>query len=371
MLVKSIEKPISNRRPNLNYIGFIKFWAMLLIIKWHIFEWKTKPIDYGARMCEILFVSSGFLVGYNYYEMEFPDTFTNAFKYTYKHLRSFYPLELINIMFRVLTSNRKLNKSNIEILILNILLIKSLSRHVYIVNIYSGYSWFLSALLFCYFCTPFLLKGIQNIKRSLLLFVVVALIRIGLEEYIKKGERTINILDIHFHRGPGIRLMDFYLGMLIIPTFFKLKKILDPWGNNISLKIFCTILQLFSPLVIYKIMLKYNHILFRCYFVLIFTVFIFIFGYDYGYLSYIISTKFCKLIMSCQMEMYLLQENMNEIIDKIAKCNYCRLRADSESNYIVKTIIIFIVALLYKSFLKQPLTRILDSLVKIMQCPFK
>ena len=53
------------KRKYLNYIAFIKFWAMLLIIKWHIIPYKIIKIDYGARMCEILFISSGFLIGYN------------------------------------------------------------------------------------------------------------------------------------------------------------------------------------------------------------------------------------------------------------------------------------------------------------------
>ena len=121
---------------------------MLLIIKWHVIDWKTTPIDYGARMCEILFISSGFLVGYNYYKREMLDTFTNAFKYTYKHLRTFYPLELINIIHGVHMHKQKLNKRDIEILILNILLMKSWSRYPYIVGCFSGYSWFLSAFFF-------------------------------------------------------------------------------------------------------------------------------------------------------------------------------------------------------------------------------
>ena len=299
------------KRPNLNYIAFIKFWAMLLIIKWHIFYWKTKPINYGARMCEILFISSGFLVGYKYYKREMPDTFSNAFKYTYKHLRTFYPLELINVIRGVYMHKEKLNNRDKEILILNILLMKSWSRHPNI-TCYHEYSWFLSSLLFCYFCTPFLLKGIKNMKRSLLLFVTVALIRVGIEEYIRKGKKTINILDINFHRGPIIRCMEFFLGLLIIPTFFKLKKILEPLRNNIYIKLLFTIIQLVSPLL-YKFMLRNSQILLRCHFVLFFCYFIFIFGYDYGLLSDVFSTKFCKLIMSCQMEMYLFQQTMNII----------------------------------------------------------
>ena len=62
-----IDTEKSERRKVLNYLAFIKFFAMIKIIKWHVIIWEKKKIDYGARMCEILFISSGFLVGYNYY----------------------------------------------------------------------------------------------------------------------------------------------------------------------------------------------------------------------------------------------------------------------------------------------------------------
>ena len=236
---------------------------------------------------------------------------------------------------------------------------------------FSRISWFLSSLLFCYFCTPFLLKGIKTIKSSLLLFVTVAFIRIVIEEYIRKGKETINILDLDFHRGPGIRCMEFFLGMLTIPTFFKIKKILEPLRNNFFIKVLFTIVQLVSPLIIYNLMLKYDQILLRCHFVLIFCFFIFIFGYDYGYLSDILSSKSCKLIMSCQMEMYLLQRTVNTIIKQIISNFNWKFNDNSESQYIIKTIIIFIVAFVYKSLLKQPLAKMLDSIVKILQHLYK
>ena len=85
-------------------------------------------IDYGARMCEILFISSGFLVGYNYYKRRMPDTFNTSFKYVYKHLRTFYPLEVINVMYGVYKYKNKFGRSEVEIFILNILIMKTYSR---------------------------------------------------------------------------------------------------------------------------------------------------------------------------------------------------------------------------------------------------
>ena len=113
----------SKRRKHLHYIAFIKFLALLLIIKWHIFSWIKKPIDLGARMCEILFITSGFLVGYNYYGQIMPNTYKYSFKYAYKHLRIFYPLEFLTTIYSIHLKNKKLDITDIEILLLSFFMI--------------------------------------------------------------------------------------------------------------------------------------------------------------------------------------------------------------------------------------------------------
>ena len=109
------------KRPNLNYLGFNKFVGMYLIIRIHIYDNKNMPFDFGIRMCELLFVSSGFLVGYNYYKKLMEYNFTSSIKYTYKHLRSFY---------HYLSKDKiKINITCIELLLINLLLIAIWSKH--------------------------------------------------------------------------------------------------------------------------------------------------------------------------------------------------------------------------------------------------
>ena len=70
-------------------------------------------------------------------------------------------------------------------------------------------------------------------------------------------------------------------------------------------------------------MLKYNHLR-RCYFVLIFCICTFLISFDYGSLSNIIKKRICKEIMSCQMEMYLYQFELNDILSKIMKYHWIK-----------------------------------------------
>ena len=354
----------TKRRKPLYYIAFIKFLSMIMIIKWHVIKWNKIEIDYGARMCEILFISSGFLVGYNYYKRQMPSTFHSSFNYAYKHVKPFYPLELINIFYSIYLNKknkRNFNITDIEVLILNIFMIKSWSRFDKIVSCYDGISWFYSVLLFCYLLTPLLLNGINNIKNSIILFLLVSIIRIGTEIFIANG--AINILDVNFHRGPIIRCMEFYLGMLSTPLYFKIKFYLDKFENEIYVKRIFTMIQILFPIFIYYLMIKYNQILYRCYFVLIFCLFIFIISFDYGYLSKLFSKNISKNIMSCQLEMYLLQNTLNSIMSDIMLINNWKYPSNSDLEFFIKLLVIFIISFIYKKLLKGPLSIIFDIFI--------
>ena len=77
VIIKKSNKNVKIK--NLNYLGFNKFVGMYLIIRMHLYSHKTMHFDYGIRMCELLFISSGFLVGYNYYQKPMEPTFKSSF----------------------------------------------------------------------------------------------------------------------------------------------------------------------------------------------------------------------------------------------------------------------------------------------------
>ena len=349
------------RRKPLFYISFIKFIAMILIIKWHIIPWKRRPIDYGARMCEILFIASGFLVGYNYYQKSLPCTFFFSFKYVYRHLRAVYPLIFINTLYRIFfyLNNKPIKLLDIEVFTINILMMVPWSRYYSFTLSLNGISWFISIIYFCYFLTPFLLFGIKNIKVSLILLLTIDVIRISIEEFICKG--ATNILDINFHFGPIIRCMEFYLGMLLIPLYFKLKYYLDKMKNYFMFKMFFSFIQVILVIFIHYLMLKYNNILYRCYFIQFSLIFIFITGYDYGYLSNIFSITICRKIMSCQVEMYLMQITIDKTLKKSKAIIYLENQLNREILFLIKLIIIFGFSFIYILFFKERFAKYMDK----------
>ena len=158
--------------------------------------------------------------------------------------------------------------------------------------------------------------------------------------------------------------MEFYLGMLMIPLFFKIKYFFDKIQNEMYLRYFFTIIQLLFPVVIYYIMLKYNNELYRCHFVLIFCVCTFLISFDYGYLSNIIKKKLCKEIMSCQMEMYLIHIQLNKLLSKIFNFHWIK---NAELIFLERLGIIFIISYIYRKIFRDKLAKLMDKIFDLLK----
>jgi len=352
----------NNKKNILEFIGLIKFISLIIIIRVHIHS-HDKELFFAIRACELLFISSGFLVGYNYIDREVPKTFNSAFKYYYKHLRTCYPLYLINFLYGIFSHRKKIkfDLTSVELFIINIFMLQIWSRYRTIVSFYNGISWFLHDLLICYFLTPLLLNGIKSIKTSLIFFIIFSITRIMVEEFIDNG--ALNIFDTHIHDGPIIRVLEFYLGMLIIPIFLRLKLHLDKSKNIFHFKIIFTIIPVLTTIILYYILNKYYFHLLCCYYVMIFCMYIFIIGYEYGYIQQLISNNILKKIMNPQMEMYLSHVSINRMIEKNKVMKYLMNYMNKEFIFIIKLMIIFLIATFYKKLLKERFSNLMDKIL--------
>lgn len=150
----------------------------------------------------------------------------------------------------------------------------------------------------------------------------------------------------------------------MIPLFLKIKCFLDKKQNKICLKTFFTFIQIIFYIIIHFIMVKFNKLLLRCYFVLIFCACIFSISYDYGYLSNLIKLKICKEVMSCQMEMYLMHISLNHILIKILKNHFPK---NVELKFLLKIDFIFVISYIYKKLFKTKLSIFMDNIVDLLK----
>ena len=109
-------------------------------------------------------------------------------------------------------------------------------------------------------------------------------------------------------------------------------------------------------------MIKYDKILYRCYFLSIICVYVFIISYDYGYLSYLTSLKYLKIIMSAQLEMYLIQMNVHLTVDKYFKRKHL-YKISGLSHYYLKLIIIFAISFTYRKLYRDKLAKLMDKII--------
>lgn len=149
----------------LNCVQGLRFIGFLMIFMNHAF-WlasKTKPFDYGARGVELFFVLSGVLVAYHYRNADFAYDLKSSFKYMLGKLRKFYGLHIL--MFLIMAIKLLVHFYNHGIdyhvgligflrdAVLNSTLLQSWYDPAKFS--FNGVAWFLSCIVFIYFCVPF------------------------------------------------------------------------------------------------------------------------------------------------------------------------------------------------------------------------
>ncbi len=343
----------------INSLTVLKFLAMFLIVWWHIGK-PTRTIDLGARMCEFLFVASGFLVGYNYLKKGMPNTISFQFKYVFNKIKKIWPLHVFMLLAFMLLNYETcilgFTLNDVTIFLSNLFLLQAWSPDVGAVCFsYNGVSWFLSALLFCYFLSPFFLRFIKNKRLTITLFIVIAIIRISIDLFISKGS---NIFLLSTHTSPIVRSLEFFLGMLLVPSFCFLKEKLSLYKKK-WLKILFTVIEISLLVSLYFILKGFNNLWQRSYFVLFFCFVIFIFAFDFGFFSCVCSNKYILKISDIQLEVYLMQIIVSTLIDKILILMNVQL--EFWWLFAIKVIALIVFSILYKIFLENKIAKILEK----------
>ena len=292
------------KKERINTITGIKILALLAIFVWHCNVLK-KP-DLGARACEILFICSGFCMAYNYYKTDFQGNIYEAIQFVLKRIKKFYPLYiitmLISMFYLVCYKGYILNGALMTTGIFNILLIQS-----WCTGTFNGAAWFLSALMFCYFCTPFILSILRecNRKKKIYLFIAVLFIRLALE-YIRISYPSI--ISFSLHSYPLVRMLEYFLACIMGSFFIDMKEKLDEYltiKSKNKYTILFNILEVLGLVSYISAVILFDNIWYRGLFVLIGLILISIYAFQKGIISKILSNKFFTKVSKYEMEFFL------------------------------------------------------------------
>lgn len=356
---------VANEKRKLNALAGFKFLAMLCIVWWHLSFVGLPGTDLGARMCEFLFVASGFLIAYNYFYKDVDDSRKTSIAYVLKKITHIWPLHILTMLavlaidFKVYLQDWKFAGVN---LIINSSLMQSWFNNQKVFWGFNTVSWFISSLLFCYFLAPFFLKFTKKIKTSSILFVMVFIVRLSLEFLTVKNTRLEIYLNIHIF--PIVRCLEFFMGMLIVPVFmFLLQKVnkLKNKHKNICFVVFSA-LEIFSVIIVSLLLIKSHNEWLRAWYVLLFCGFVFILAFDEGVFAKIFSLKIFQMIFALQFEIYLFQIVVNKYFNKIMYKWFPKLQNFLNLYVLIIFIVLFTVSWLYHKYLNKPLSKLTTKL---------
>ena len=339
-----------NENKRIKSLDGLKAIMMIILFCWHtptnpnaIFE---KPIvDLGARACEILFITSGFLVGYNHYFKPIPITFKNILNYLIDKIAKVWPAHIIAFIlifiFLLKTNFITIDLSLIFKAILNIFLLQSWTSDPYSFN---GVMWFISSLLFCYLLAPLMMSIYKRKFVEInVLFILLIFIRIILE---------LNI-SIDYHTSPIIRSIEFYIGILMIPFYLKLK---DSINNNSShIVLIITIIELIITALYIYLAIKMEGIWIRGYFIIPACLLIFIYALNIGIISKFISSNIFMLFSKIQMEFYIFHQVIIRLLESILLLFIPSILIQS----IILFFITIIISFIYDKYFKNKLTNLI------------
>lgn len=293
-----IQAKVGRKTERINSLAGLKAGCLLLLFLWHG-PFPHPKTDLGARTCEFLFLTSGFLVGYNGFYKQVPSTWAESFRYVGKKLAAFWPLHAITmlaVMFALV--DPILSKKNLIDAVINLSLQQAWSEKTQFS--FNGTSWFLSALMFCYFLVPFLLKLAKNVRTSCCLFLFTFLVRAGIEWVLINFPGQFWTISVHCF--PVIRALEFTMGMMLVPTFMRIKE------RDSSSYIVMSALEIAALLGAVWVSINYNGRWPRSGYLIPYSALLFVFAFDRGILSRLLSCKAVKWFSDIQFEFFVFHQ---------------------------------------------------------------
>lgn len=285
----------------------IKVIAFLMIFLGHTSGYLHMNMpDLGARAVELFIFISGFTMIYNHFT-----DINNGFKEIYLgRFKKYFPVHLITFILMLpytivmLCNNFNGLKSIVKYVltfILNLFLFQSWVPRSDIYFSFNTVSWYLSTMLFCWACSPFIIKLLKKHKidkkiSKLILICIIVLAFKFLYEFL-----VIWKLNEHYgfftHIFPLYRVLDYLLGMAVGLFYLKFKKKYK--------KINITMLQLFSVVVYIFVVIILKNIEYRVVYFPFIMVMIYLLCLD-GLVSKALDNCLSRLLSKISLEFFLV-----------------------------------------------------------------
>lgn len=286
----------------------LKIICVLLIILWHSNREPWYP-DLGARCCELLFICSGFCMGYNYISKKIDSGIINTIKFTWKRIKKVYILyaftTFVALGFLIFFKHYHPGEVDLVKLSLNLTFLQPWTN----AGTFNGAAWFLAVLIFCYFCTPAIIQLIQyckDKKKLILLFSIILIVRIALELIATKYP---NIISISVHTRPTVRVLEYAMACILGSWFFW--QCNDSQKNHVLVDVSfvqASIIELICTISYIYMVFQFNGVFYRIAYVIFGLILVYILSFEKGVISKILSIKPLAFLAQYELEIFLFHQ---------------------------------------------------------------
>lgn len=274
-----------------------------------------------------------------------------SFCYVAKELVSILPLYGIGYLYFLLLSKPAFSTATI-----NLFMLQAWSSDDRIYFSLNGPSWYIAALVFCYFLFPFIYKIIKSTKRPALFLLAILIIRVGIEAAVSFAH-----LSIALHVFPVVRALDYTMGMLVAALFLKYRN---------ALKLNTLIASVLELLSLASIIILGNNLTFRFNAVAIIVaccVLVFIFAFDKGIVSKALSFRLFDMFYSIQLEFYLLHSAVLSFSYSVIGLFLPLIKENVSIRVAVSYILLVVSCAIYRLLLKKPFEKALTAILRLIK----
>lgn len=280
-------------------LGALKVLAVIGILLCH--TGLIPQFDACARMVEILFLLSGFLMAYNYHDKITDYSLLHGWCIISKKLKRIYPVHIITFLLQLFFVATWWNKSlNYK---LGIGFLNLTFQHAWFIPTefsFNNVSWFLSALLFAYLLTPTITGLTKCVKSTLKLFVSILFVRFFIEYLIHTSPKDVSI-DLHCN--PLVQTLNYTLGYILGSIFIKE----NSFNTFIKEKIDLTILSIIQLMliIIYFLCCQRFDGTYRIFFIILSLPLIYSLAINKGYIVKLITIKPIIMLEAITLEIFM------------------------------------------------------------------
>ena len=338
----------SLKRPRIKSLNGLKVIALVLIVWAH--GGGAIKFNIASRGVDFFFIAAGFFAFYSAIGKQISCSLKGTVSYVAKKAIPVIPLYLLGFIYFLLLSRPTLGTA-----LTNFFMLQAWSPNSEIYFSLNGPSWYITVWLFCSLMFPFVKKLIDWAKRPTLLAAAFVALRVAMEVVLI----CTDAIRFDMHVFPLVRLTDFICGMFVAYFFARYREKLTVkfWAASIAEILILAVLIVGDIYFSFKgktstlVLLNY--------------LAVFIFAFDNGMISKVLSLKIFDWLYGFQLEVYLLHSVCLSFTYSTAGRIFPIIKENAPIKIAVAIAGLLVFSVIYQKFIKKHAQALVSAVFKV------